>query len=221
MYCHQILVPASGGRGRERERERVHVCARVHVGRWKYLAHTCTCVGVKGQQCPIDQYRPDQNLSIGLSITTDGVRESLLQVGQLGHIWGHSTSVMSLDTSNMIFMSVWPWNMHYFWDITHVLHTIFVYWLFFTHSSPWYREINLKLKVKMNAYIWFSMGMDHSNPFIHSTVIMTQMAYIANTTCTRHVIRYCIMHVCIYQSAGNCILATCNSYVQSSQLVLR
>ena len=29
-------------------------------------------------------------------------------------------------------------------------------------------EINFKLKVKM-AYIWFSMGIDHSNPYIHST----------------------------------------------------
>ena len=39
-------------------------------------------------------------------------------------------------------------------------------------------EINFKLKVKMNKMLiyGFSMGIDHSNPYIHSTTVLCDMA---------------------------------------------
>ena len=41
-----------------------------------------------------------------------------------------------------------------------------------TFCSTCSGENNFKLKVKkQNPYIWFSMGIDHSNPYIHSTTI--------------------------------------------------
>ena len=30
----------------------------------------------------------------------------------------------------------------------------------------------ISLKVKQNPYIWFSIGIDHSNPYIHSTTVL-------------------------------------------------
>ena len=41
-------------------------------------------------------------------------------------------------------------------------------------------EINFKLKVKMNKMLiilWFSMGIDHSNPYIHSTTVLCDIYY--------------------------------------------
>ena len=65
-----------------------------------------------------------------------------------------------------------------FWDITHVLHInqfciLVTFHTFFTLISL-KSEVNFKLKVKMNKIliIWFSMGRDHSNPYIHSNTVL-------------------------------------------------
>ena len=46
-------------------------------------------------------------------------------------------------------------------------------------------EINFKSKNKNIPYIWFSIGIDHSNPYIHSTTVLCDTAYT-------------YIHACIY-----------------------
>ena len=53
---------------------------------------------------------------------------------------------------------------------THVLHNRFLYTDYFSqilHLDIIKSEINLKLR-----RIWFSMGVDYNNPYIHSTSVL-------------------------------------------------
>ena len=64
----------------------------------------------------------------------------------------------------------------YFVRIT-LQHNQFLYTGYFSpilHLGIIKSKINFKLKVKMNKIliIWFSMGIDHSNPYIHSTTVL-------------------------------------------------
>ena len=48
-------------------------------------------------------------------------------------------------------------------------------------------EINFKLKVKVNkilAYILFSVGIDHSNPYIHSTTVLCDNIFLVTPIST-------------------------------------
>ena len=64
---------------------------------------------------------------------------------------------------------------------------IFVYWLFFTHSLPWYHykwnQLQIKSENEQNPYIWFSMGIDHSNPYIHSTTVLCDYGCMPSPLC--------------------------------------
>ena len=55
---------------------------------------------------------------------------------------------------------------------------IFVYWLFFTHSSLWHHQLQIESENEQIPSIWFSMGIDHSNPFIHSTTLLCYICYL-------------------------------------------
>ena len=57
--------------------------------------------------------------------------------------------------------------------------------------------INFKSKVKIKniPYIWFSMGIDHSNPYIHSTTVLCDTAYT-------------YIHACIYMHKDVQLFAT-------------
>ena len=58
-----------------------------------------------------------------------------------------------------------------FLDITHVTSQIFVYKLFFMCSLPGYHFQN-ESKNEEYPYMGFSMGIDHSNPYIHNTTVL-------------------------------------------------
>ena len=63
---------------------------------------------------------------------------------------------------------------------THVLHNrstnfciLVIFHTFFTLISL--KVFKLKVKVKKILIYWFSMGIDHSNPYIHSTTLLCDM----------------------------------------------
>ena len=66
-----------------------------------------------------------------------------------------------------------------FWDIMHVLHNWSTNFCILVIFHTFFTLILLKVKSTSNwkwkwkkSYIWFSMGIDHSNPYIHSTTIL-------------------------------------------------
>ena len=66
----------------------------------------------------------------------------------------------------------------HFCDITHILHHrstnfcfMVIFHTFFT-LIPW-NELQIEIEY---PYIWFSMGIDHSNPYIHSTTVLCDIA---------------------------------------------
>ena len=50
-----------------------------------------------------------------------------------------------------------------------------VFHTFFTLISL---KVKLKVKMNNNSYIWFSMGIDHSNPYIHSTTVLCDLVTV-------------------------------------------
>ena len=62
------------------------------------------------------------------------------------------------------------WKPHF--EILHMsyitVQLFFVYnWIFFTHS-----QLQIESENKQYSYIWFTMGIDQSNPYIHSTIVL-------------------------------------------------
>ena len=88
-------------------------------------------------------------------------------------------------------------------SITHILHhntsnfcILVIFHTFFTLISL--NQPQIESENEEYPYIWFSMGIDHSNPYIHSTTILcdTWMGTLSNG-CTS--IATCIIHVQVFE----------------------
>ena len=68
-----------------------------------------------------------------------------------------------------------------FSDIMYILHhntTNFCILIIFHTFLISYNQLQIESENEEYPYIWFSMGIDHSNPYIHSTTILCDMSNV-------------------------------------------